>query len=121
MARKKSSIKAPDASCSKPLPLPVIVEPFATFKDEVAGNTVDEIATNLLLCTRFAVRNRLQPKRPLYTLAELRDFFRGHVLTEESKNACREVSRTYDRIIAYHAKYTKPTPAPVPETPPDDA
>ena len=44
--------------------LPVIVDPFSRFGDEIAGETPDEIALNLAGATRVALFFRCKPLRP---------------------------------------------------------
>lgn len=44
--------------------LPVIVDPFGRFGDEIAGGTPSEIALNLWAATRIALAFRCKPLRP---------------------------------------------------------
>ena len=75
--------------------LPVIIEPFSTFGDEVAGETPDEVALNLAACTRTSLFWRCKLRRDC---PDLRAAFRGCRLSEDGKNALRWVAAVYARF-----------------------
>lgn len=85
------------------LPLPVVIEPFSTFGDEIAGATPDEVALNLAAATRTSLAWRCKPRRPLPDVWTL---FAGHQLTYEARQALRDVVAEYTRLPVHQRAAT---------------
>ena len=88
-------------------PLPVIICPLSFFGDEVAGDTADQVALNLLAGTSIALSWRATPRREL---PDLRAAFKGQRLSPEAKAACRAVEAIYHKLG--QKAETAPAPAP---------
>lgn len=71
---------------------PVIIDPFSYFGDEIAGSTPEEVAQNLIIGTRIALKWRAGANRPC---PDLRELFRGCVLSSESKMGLVWVTGVY--------------------------
>ena len=98
-----------------PVVLPVIIEPFSTFGDEVAGNTAEEIALNLAAATRTSLAWRCKPRRPV---PDLREVFRGCRLSPVAEHELREVDAVYRRLAMRQEATLEPpraVPAPIAE------
>ena len=67
--------------------LPVIIDPFSRLGDEIAGDTADQIALNVLAVVRTSRRHRALLLHPP---PDLRAAFKGHKLTAQSRAALRQ-------------------------------
>lgn len=77
--------------------LPVIIDPFSTFGDEIAGETPNQIALNLAEGTRISLSWH---RKPVRECPDLRAAFHGlkASLSPEAKLALQWVAKVYARF-----------------------
>jgi hypothetical protein len=77
---------------SHPAKLPIVIDPFSMLGNEVAGDTPDELASNLEYCCKISriYRQSLQHDPP-----DLRKLFRGIKLSEPAKKSLRFADQTF--------------------------
>ena len=71
---------------------PVIVCPLSRNRDEIAGDTPDEVAINLHQATLISLRFRCKPLRKL---PDVRSIFRPYNLSPEARTAVEKVAAIY--------------------------
>jgi len=84
LGEERSSTAAPATEA-----LPAIIDPFSRLGDEVAGETADEIALNVLRVVQLSMRLRAIL---VHTPPDLGALFERHTLSSEARDAVRRAA-----------------------------